>query len=122
MCKSLTSALAPCLQMFHGSMVGYYNSTSYYDDLAWAAAWLYKATLDPAYLTDAVNFYNEHNFGSVRSDSLRDLSIPLVLCCLLLKVAQAADARHQVHCAHTTAPKPPRHLLQLHQPLYWYTA
>ncbi len=28
-----------------------YSSHSYYDDLAWAACWLYRATNDSAYLT-----------------------------------------------------------------------
>ena len=30
-----------------------YNSTSYFDDLAWGAAWLHKRTRDPAYLAQA---------------------------------------------------------------------
>ena len=40
-------------EMFLGAMVATYNSTSYYDDLTWAAAWLNLATEDPAYLSDA---------------------------------------------------------------------
>ena len=44
---------APVDVYFNGSAVGYYNSTSFYDDLAWAAIWLYKATNDPGYLADA---------------------------------------------------------------------
>jgi hypothetical protein len=48
----------------NGSMVytdfGSYNSTSYLDDLAWAAAWLYKATGDPAYSQDAYRWFNLH--------------------------------------------------------------
>lgn len=43
----------PVDQYFNGSAVGFYNSTSVYDDLAWAATWLYKATNDPGYLSDA---------------------------------------------------------------------
>lgn len=54
------------MQVFLGSMVGFYNSTSFYDDLAWAASWLYKATQDPAYLSDAQVWYNEHIYGQVR--------------------------------------------------------
>lgn len=34
-----------------------YNSTSYYDDLAWAAVWLYAATNNAKYLDDAVNWH-----------------------------------------------------------------
>lgn len=53
------------MQVFLGSMVGQYNSTSYFDDLAWAAAWLFKATKDPAYLNDAVKYFNKHTYGEV---------------------------------------------------------
>ena len=41
-------------------MVYWYNSTSYYDDLMWAAAWLYKATGDPGYMSDAYTFFYGH--------------------------------------------------------------
>ena len=37
-----------------------YNSTTVYDDLAWAAGWLYKATQDDAYLGDLYDFYVKH--------------------------------------------------------------
>ena len=38
----------------------FYNSFSgYYDELAWSAAWLYKATGEEAYLNDAETFYNQ---------------------------------------------------------------
>ena len=30
------------------------------DDLAWAAAWLYRETGDNAYLSDAYFFYSQH--------------------------------------------------------------
>lgn len=43
----------PADELFQGAMLGTYNSTSYRDDLTWAAAWLNMATGDPAYLTDA---------------------------------------------------------------------
>ena len=52
-------------QAFDGSMVYWYNSTSFFDDLAWAASWMYRATQDPAYLTDAVQFFGKHR-GDVR--------------------------------------------------------
>ena len=32
----------------------FYNSTSYYDDLAWAALWLKRATGRQKYLDDAI--------------------------------------------------------------------
>ena len=38
----------------------FYNSTSYRDDLLWAAAWLYRATREPGYLTDVTRHYALH--------------------------------------------------------------
>jgi len=39
----------------------YYNSYSgYNDELVWSAAWLYRATNDPAYLVKAENYYNQY--------------------------------------------------------------
>ena len=53
-------APTPCKEpwlLTNGSMVysgyGSYNSSSYLDDLTWAAAWLYRATGDTAYSDDA---------------------------------------------------------------------
>lgn len=37
-----------------------YNSTSYYDDLTWAATWLYSATGQIQYLSDAYNYWTLH--------------------------------------------------------------
>ena len=48
------------MQAFNGSMVYWYNSTSYRDDLTWASAWLYKATGDPGYLSDSYAYWTEH--------------------------------------------------------------
>ncbi len=39
----------------------FYQSTSYGDDLAWGAAWLYTATADSTYLTDAEQFITIKN-------------------------------------------------------------
>jgi hypothetical protein len=36
-----------------------YPSTSFYDDLAWAASWLYLASGKTSYLNDAVAYYNK---------------------------------------------------------------
>ena len=47
-------------RIFNGAAVAQYNSTSYRDDLAWAAAWMYKATKDRAYLDDAYKWYVAH--------------------------------------------------------------
>ena len=46
-------------------MVYWYNSTSFLDDLSWAAGWMYRATLDVDYLTDAHKFFEMHR-GDVR--------------------------------------------------------
>jgi endoglucanase len=40
---------------------GYYTSTSYYDDLCWAAIWLYVATKDDTYLELAIGWVEEKN-------------------------------------------------------------
>lgn len=50
----------PADVVFKGSAVGLYNSTSYRDDLTWAAAWMNRATGDRAYLDDAYKYYVQH--------------------------------------------------------------
>lgn len=50
------TAVPECLpgdELFRGAMFATFNSTSWADDLTWAAAWLNVATGDPAYLNDA---------------------------------------------------------------------
>jgi hypothetical protein len=37
-----------------------YNSSTMYDDLGWAAGWLYKATQQESYLADVYDFYMQH--------------------------------------------------------------
>jgi endoglucanase len=39
---------------------GQYYSDSYYDDLAWAAAWIYKASGSGQYLKESENWYQMH--------------------------------------------------------------
>ncbi len=46
-----------------------YKSTGYIDELAWAAAWLYKATGTTSYLDDARKYYS---MVRVASDSPSD--------------------------------------------------
>jgi hypothetical protein len=41
-------------------MVYWYNSTSWRDDMAWAAAWMYRASGDTGYLADAYGYYQTH--------------------------------------------------------------
>ena len=42
----------------------YASYSGYEDELVWGAAWLYKATNDPAYLTKAEQYYTEYNMDS----------------------------------------------------------
>ena len=49
----------------NGSAIALYNDTTYYDDLIFAATWLYKASGDNAYLTDAEAFYVKHLYDAV---------------------------------------------------------
>eukprot|EP00884_Botryococcus_braunii_P012540 jgi/Botrbrau1/21287/Bobra.0573s0001.1 len=77
--KPIKPLCPPADEAFRGSMVAFYNSTSYRDDLAWAAAWMYRVTRDPAYLNDAYAFWTEH------VTQVRHPSMPLALCALRLK-------------------------------------
>ena len=46
--------------LYHDAIRGgaqYYESTEYGDELAWAAAWLYKATGESKYFDDAEDHY-----------------------------------------------------------------
>ena len=54
--QTATPTCLPGDEMYQGAMVATFNSTSYLDDLAWAAAWLNMATGDPAYLNDAYRY------------------------------------------------------------------
>lgn len=49
----------------NGSAIALYNDTTYYDDLIFAATWLYKASGDNAYLQDAEAFYVKHLYDAV---------------------------------------------------------
>jgi endoglucanase len=53
-----------------GSAIPLYNSTTYYDDLLWAAAWMYKATGDQTYLKDAEDFYVRYLYNEQGSERL----------------------------------------------------
>ena len=43
-------------EVFQGVMIDTFNSTSYLDDLAWAAAWLYRATGEADYAAAAFRY------------------------------------------------------------------
>lgn len=62
--QTLSNPIKPsCKQpdeQFKGSMVYWYNSTSWRDDMAWAATWMYRASGDTGYLSDAYGFYRTH--------------------------------------------------------------
>lgn len=55
----------------NGSAIALYNDTTYYDDLIFAATWLYKASGDNAYLQDAEAFYVKHLYDAVSPSSRR---------------------------------------------------
>lgn len=75
------------MQAFNGSMVYWYNSTSYRDDLTWAAAWLYKATGDKDYLSNAYKYWVEHT----TEDGIYDLNYLVSHTCLLSILARPAE-------------------------------
>jgi len=61
--KEVYAAAAPTKGSFSDSdfnMTLLYNSSTVYDDMAWAAGWMYKATQDNAYLDDLYDFYVKH--------------------------------------------------------------
>ena len=60
----------------NGSAIALYNDTSYYDDLTFAATWLYKATGDSAYLTEAETWYVAHLYGTSTTSSVSILHSP----------------------------------------------
>ena len=41
-----------------------FSSSHYHDELGYAAAWLYRATNDPTYLTKAEMLYVQHGLGA----------------------------------------------------------
>lgn len=43
----------------------YYGSTGYGDELCWSAAWLYRATWEVGYLTEAESFYDQFDVGKL---------------------------------------------------------
>ena len=63
--KTLTpmTLCTPEQKNLNGSAVTLYNGTTYYDALLWGATWMYKATGDSAYLTDAEDFYIKHLYS-----------------------------------------------------------
>lgn len=65
------AACPPPTSFANGSALAFYNSTSFRDDLLWAAAWMYRATNDSAYLADVNKYYGAH----VDLESERDLAL-----------------------------------------------
>ena len=61
----------------NGSAIALYNDTSYYDDLTFAATWLYRATGDTDYLSQAESWYVAHLYGTTSTSSVRTLTPPL---------------------------------------------
>ncbi len=99
---TLTNPIKPsCKQpdvAFKGSMVYWYNSTSWRDDMAWAASWMYRASGDPNYLSDAYGFYRTHKDLEGQLD-IRYLVPCSYLCCFsmgLHPVLKGAEVEPQV--------------------------
>ena len=63
----------------NGSAIALYNDTSYYDDLTFAATWLYRATGDTDYLSQAESWYVAHLYGTTSTSSVRALPPPHLL-------------------------------------------
>jgi len=63
----------------NGSAIALYNDTSYYDDLTFAATWLYRATGDTDYLSQAETWYVAHLYGTTSTSSVRALQPPSLL-------------------------------------------
>jgi hypothetical protein len=93
------TALCPTPQTFAGgSALVAYNSTSYRDDLVWAAAWMYKATRNTSYLQDAANFYGEYQLDESSNDDriLADYNNLFYPSNVLLAQATNEGAYHRV--------------------------
>ncbi|CAL8466081.1 g5617 [Coccomyxa elongata] len=69
--KVAIPACVPPTSYGNGSALVFYNSTSYRDDLLWAAAWMYKATGERAYLDDVNYYYSAH----VNQESATDVDL-----------------------------------------------
>ncbi|KAF8062061.1 celZ [Scenedesmus sp. PABB004] len=78
----------------------FYPSHSFYDDLAWAAAWLYAATGAPAYLADAARHYAAHRsleaaaFAKYRLGHYWDTTAAATALLLSRRLPDAAYAEH----------------------------
>lgn len=72
--SNVVPVCVPASVQLAGSAIPIYNSTTIYDKLLWAAAWMYRATGDTDYLGDAESFYIRHiydeNAGDVRDTLL----------------------------------------------------
>jgi len=81
----------PADRIFNGAAVANYNSTSYRDDLAWAAAWMFRATKDRAYLDDAYKYYVAHSNEEGQLDQKLLVDWDNVAWPTTLLLAQATD-------------------------------
>ncbi len=63
------------------SNVTYYNSTLVLDDLAWGAAWLWRATGDASYLTSARSYLAAHYARETDNSTLTNDQVrPWAVC------------------------------------------
>jgi hypothetical protein len=74
----------------------YYPSSGFGDELAWSAAWLYKATGTSSYLTDATNFYNQYGLssGTALSWDAKHVGVQLLLAELTGNTKYGTDLKN----------------------------
>lgn len=77
----------------------YYESTSYEDDLAWAALWIYEATSDDSYLGYAEdhikNLYEEFKNDPLSTTDWDNLLNPVMLMLASIKVGQEEHQKYE---------------------------
>lgn len=67
--KNGAGACPPPFAFANGTAAFYFNSTTIYDDLLWAAGWMYRATGDVAYLADVGTFYQRYQVEEMPNDA-----------------------------------------------------
>ncbi len=71
----------------------FYESQGYWDELAWAAAWLYSATGQKAYLAQAEDLYEKQLLGKFRASTLNWDDKRAGVAVLLARLTRKADYR-----------------------------
>ncbi|KAK9803066.1 hypothetical protein WJX73_005558 [Symbiochloris irregularis] len=61
-------ACPPPTDFANGTAAYFYNSTGYWDDLIFAAGWMFQATNDSSYMADVNSFYASYNSEEAPTD------------------------------------------------------